>query len=77
MNKIYDYDVMKRKPDYSELTGQIDVDKDFNWLDSENSRYENEKMFVPGAQEAQKFLKSFDWEKNKETLRKLAEAVKK
>ncbi len=77
MRQIHDYDFLRRNPDYSQLICHIDADKDFNWLDFEISRDEQVKMFVLGAREALKFLESFDWEKYKETRRKLAEVVRK
>ena len=72
MRQIYDYDFLKRNPDYSQLICHIDADKDFNWLDFEISREEQVNMFVLGAREAVRFLNEFDWEKYKETRRKLA-----
>jgi NTE family protein len=72
MRQIHDYDFLRRNPDYSQLICHIDADKDFNWLDFEISRDEQVKMFVLGARRALKFLESFDWEKYKETRRRLA-----
>ena len=76
MRQIHDYDFLRRNPDYSQLICHINADKDFNWLDFEISRDEQVRMFVLGARGALKFLESFDWEKYKETRRKLSEVIK-
>ncbi|MFN2395701.1 MAG: patatin-like phospholipase family protein [Bacteroidales bacterium] len=76
MRQIHDYDFLRRNPDYSQLICHINADKDFNWLDFEISRDEQVKMFVLGAREALKFLESFDWEKYKETRRKLSKVTR-
>ncbi len=72
MRQIYDYDFLRKNPDYSQLICHIDADKDFNWLDFEIERKEQINMFLHGAKQAVEFLQSFDWEKYKETRRKLA-----
>jgi NTE family protein len=61
MRQIYDYDFLKRNPDYSKLICHVDADKEFNWLDFEISRQEQVKMFLHGATEAIDFLEKFDW----------------
>jgi NTE family protein len=71
MRQIYDYDFLKRNPDYSQLICHVDADKDFNWLDFEVKRPDQVKMFLHGAREAIKFLNAFDWEKYKETRQML------
>ncbi|MFW5758917.1 MAG: hypothetical protein ACOCYO_09565, partial [Bacteroidota bacterium] len=70
--QIYDYDFLRNNPDYSQLICHIDADKDFNWLDFEIERKDQINMFLHGARQALDFLQSFDWEKYKETRRKLA-----
>ncbi|MFW5892024.1 MAG: patatin-like phospholipase family protein [Bacteroidota bacterium] len=72
MRQIYDYDFLRNNPDYSQLICHIDADKDFNWLDFEIERKDQINMFLHGARQALDFLQSFDWEKYKETRRKLA-----
>lgn len=74
MRQIYDYDFLKRNPDYSQLICHVDADKDFNWLDFEISREDQVKMFVHGATEAVRFLETFDWTAYKDTRRALARA---
>lgn len=74
MRQIYDYDFLKRNPDYSQLICHVDADKDFNWLDFEIDKDEQVKMFLSGARQAVKFLSDFNWEKYKETRKKLASA---
>ncbi len=75
MRQIYDYDFLKRNPDYSQLIGHVDADKEFNWLDFEISRSEQVKMFLHGAREAVAFLNAFDWEKYKKTRLELSRAA--
>lgn len=72
MRQIYDYDFLRKNPDYSQLICHVDADKDFNWLDFEMEKEEQINMFLHGAKQAVAFLQSFDWEKYKETRRKLA-----
>lgn len=74
MRQIYDYDFLKRNPDYSRLICHIDADKEFNWLDFEIERKEQVRMFVHGAREAIKFLEKFNWEEYKEIRLKLSKA---
>ncbi|MFW5706890.1 MAG: patatin-like phospholipase family protein [Bacteroidota bacterium] len=76
MRQIYDYDFLKRNPDFSQLICHVNADKDFNWLDFEIGKAEQVKMFVHGAREAVKFLEAFDWDKYKETRKSLADVVK-
>jgi NTE family protein len=76
MRQIYDYDFLKRNPDYSQLICHVDADKEFNWLDFEIKREDQVKMFLHGAREALGFLKSFDWAKYKDTRDKLAQGLK-
>lgn len=71
MRQIYDYDFIKRNPDYSRLICHIDADKEFNWLDFEIERKEQVRMFVHGAREAIKFIEKFNWEEYREIRKKL------
>lgn len=73
MRQIYDYDFLKRNPDYSQLICHVDADKDFNWLDFEISREDQIKMFVHGATEAVKFLEGFNWIGYKEIRKEMAQ----
>jgi NTE family protein len=73
MRQIYDYDFIKRNPDFSKLICHIDADKEFNWLDFEISRAEQVRMFAHGATEAIEFLERFDWEGYKDIRAKLAQ----
>lgn len=75
MRQIYDYDFIKRNPDFSKLICHIDADKEFNWLDFEIKREEQVRMFVHGAREAIKFLDTFDWEDYKKIRANLAKVV--
>ncbi len=73
MRQIYDYDFLKRNPDYSKLICHIDADKEFNWLDFEIDRQEQIKMFLHGAREAIRFLEEFNWEEYKQVRAQLAQ----
>ncbi len=77
MRQIYDYDFLKRNPDYSQLIAHVDADKEFNWLDFEIQRPEQVKMFLHGAREAIEFLNKFNWDHYKKTRGILAEGSKK
>lgn len=72
MRQIYDYDFLRRNPDYSRLICHIDADKEFNWLDFELPKEEQVDMFILGAEKALEFLKEFDWEEYKGVRKKTA-----
>lgn len=73
MRQIHDYDFILRNPDYRQLICNIDADQDFNWLNFDMPREQQAELFRLGAAKAMDFLKTFDWEKYKETRAKLLE----
>lgn len=73
MRQIHDYEVILRHPDYKQLICNIDADKEFNWLDFNMPPEKQQDLFILGAEKALAFLQKFDWEKYKETRKKLAE----
>lgn len=73
MRQIHDYEVILRHPDYKQLICNIDADKEFNWLDFNMPPEKQQDLFILGAEKALAFLQKFDWDKYKETRRKLAE----
>lgn len=56
-----DYDFILKNPDYKHLVAYIDVEHKHNWLNFEMQQAEKIELFVAGAQEAARFLCSFDW----------------
>ena len=73
MRQIHDYEVILRHPNYKQLICNIDADKEFNWLDFNMPPEKQQDLFILGAEKALAFLQKFDWDKYKETRRKLAE----
>jgi len=71
MRQIFDYDFLLKNPDYKQLICRIDASEKFNWLDFNMSEDDQIKLFNLGAKKAVEFLKDFDWEKYKETRKKL------
>ena len=59
-----DYDFIAQNRDYQKLVQWIPAEG-FNWLDFGMSDPEKVNLFVHGAEEAQKFLKGFNWESYK------------
>ena len=54
-----------------QLICRIDASEKFNWLDFNMGEDDQIKLFNLGAKKAVEFLKDFDWEKYKETRKKL------
>lgn len=60
-----DNDFLLKNPDYRHLVAFIDTLK-INWLDFKMSPEDKTRLFVQGANEAVKFLDTFDWAKYKD-----------
>ncbi len=71
MRQIFDYDFLLKNPDYKQLICRIDASEEFNWLDFNMTEDNQIKLFNLGASKAVEFLKGFDWDKYKETRKKM------
>jgi len=72
MRQIYDYETLLKHPDYKKLICRIDADEQFNWLDFNEAKKDQVKLFNLGAQKALDFLLQFDWEGYKVIREKLS-----
>ncbi|WP_338793638.1 patatin-like phospholipase family protein [Bernardetia sp. MNP-M8] len=66
MRQIADYNFILRNPDYRQLITWIDIGS-HNWIDFTLSDDDKLDLFVRGAKAAAYFLKTFDWQKYKDT----------
>lgn len=77
MRQVHDYNFLLRNTDYKQLICNIDADKEFNWLNFKMPPQRQAELFRLGAKKGLEFLKTFRWEKYKDTRKSLAEAEKK
>jgi len=71
-----DNDFIARNPDYRKLVSCIDT-AEHNWLNFNLSDEAKRDLFRRGAEEADRFLREFDWHEYKELRRGIAQGVKK
>ena len=71
-----DIEFLIKNPDYHHLICQLDVDKDFNWLDFNMSKEKQVQLFIAGAQKAIDFLENFNWPEYKELRANLGKIKK-
>lgn len=68
-----DADFIARNPDYRKLVSSIDIG-DHNWLDFGMSDKDKLNLFMRGAKEAEKFLRTFNWGDYKKLRASMAES---
>jgi NTE family protein len=66
MRQIADYNFILRNPDYRQLITWVDIGN-HNWIDFTLSDDDKLDLFIRGAKAAAHFLRTFDWQKYKDT----------
>lgn len=66
---IHDYEFILRNEDYRQLVSHIDVGN-HNWLNFSITDEAKVDLFVRGAKAADRFLRTFDWDKYKDIRKK-------